>query len=239
MINVYWTPWQSTKETFSERVFSYKDPTWLLEELSDSINHENKVDNFFKCPGVLDHLKNTLVLRNTSDIHVRIENNCIAVFNDERNHSSVLFQVKSPSVKNSFTVNYSCNWIFFADKPLTVTTSAPFMHRTVHSQYGYYVPGTFDISKWFRPVEFAFQMWDNVNEFRSVEGEPLIYVKFNTEEKINLKRFNITDEINTYAKGCMAMKKFSKIKALNSLYEVFLGNKADKHLINEIKKNLV
>ena len=102
-----------------------------------------------------------------------------------------------------------------------------------------YVPGTYDISKWFRPVEFAFQLWPGVNEFKSVENEPLMYMKFNTEEKIKLHQFKLTDEINGYAKGCMAMKKFSKIKALNSLYDVFLGNKYNKELLELIKKNVI
>ena len=74
MINVYWAPWQGSNETYNDRRLSYKQPTWLLEDMESLINHENVVDNFFKCPGVLNHLKNTLVLRNSSDIHVEFRN---------------------------------------------------------------------------------------------------------------------------------------------------------------------
>lgn len=240
MINVYWSPWQNNLQTLEERMLSYKEPRWLVEEMEPSINHQNVVDNFFKCPAFVNQAKNTLVLHNTSDVHMKIENfNIVNQNKDPRNNSDVLFKVKSPSLKNSYTINYSCNWIFFADKPLHITTSVPYMHKTVHSDYGYYVPGTYDISKWFRPVEFAFQLWPGETEFRSVENEPLIYVKFNTDEKVKLHQFNTTNEIEAYSRACIHMKRFSKIKALNSLYEVFLGKKYNEQLLKLIKKNVV
>lgn len=240
MINVYWSPWQQSAEAYNERKFSYIDPEWLTEEISKCVNRENKVDNFFKCPGVIEHLKNTLILRSTSDIHMKIEHNRISsMISDEKSRSPQLFKVKQPSLLNSHTINYSCNWIFFADKPVTVTTSGAFMHKTSHTECGYYVPGTYDISKWFRPIEFAFQMWPDVNEFKAQEGEPLLYAKFNTDEPVKLHRFNLTDDINAYANNCMRMKGFSKIKSLNKLYDVFLRNKTNKLLLEEIKKNVV
>jgi hypothetical protein len=158
MINVYYSPWHHLS-VYDDRFLTYKDPEWLLENVISQSERLNLTDNFFKCPAVIEQLKNTLVLKNTSDVHVKFENDHYQnLLQNPKLSSHVLINVKQPSVKNQRTINYSTNWVFFADKPLQMSTSVPFMHRVEHSKYGYYVPGIYDISKWFRPIEYAFQM---------------------------------------------------------------------------------
>ena len=239
MINVYWSPWHHF-DVYHERNLSYDDPKWLIEEITKKSNRSNQADNFFKCPAAINQFKNTLVCRNTSDVDVEFVNGGIENrLQSPRINSQVLVSIKPASVLGARTICYSCNWVFFADKPVHITTSSPYAHRTDMNNYGYYVPGTYDISRWFRPVEFAFQMWDGVDEFRSKEGDPLIYVKFNTDEKINLQRFELTKEIYNISKSCMSLKKFSNIKQLNKLYDIFTRNKTNKLLLNEIKRNVL
>lgn len=242
MINVYWAPWHHPS-VYPDRFISYKDdPTWLIEKFTKNVNKGNRLDNFYKCPAFVDQVKNTLVLYNTSDIDVSItrENNIKNNLGDNlKNHSVNLFNIKAPSELDAHTVSYSCNWIFFADKPVTITTTPTYMHDSGLSKYGYYVPGTFDISKWFRPLEFAFQLWPGVFDFKSNESDPLLYVKFNTEEKINLQKFYMTQEIYDISNSCISFKKFSKVKALNRLYELFKSSGQQQRLLSKIRENLI
>lgn len=241
MINIYWAPWHHPS-VYSERHLSYKKkPYWLIEEFNQKNNTSNKVDNFYKCPAFVNLVKNTLVLSNTSNIDINITADGTIVNNDneEKSHAPGLFSIKSPSEVNARTVNYSCNWIFFADKPVDIVSSPAYMHNTGLPACGYYVPGTFDISKWFRPLEFAFQMWPGSTKFKMAEDDPLMYVKFNTEEKINLQEFYMTPEIYSISNSCVSLKNFSRVKALNKLYEVFRGSGMREKLLTEIQKNII
>jgi hypothetical protein len=239
MINVYYSPWHHLS-VYDDRFLTYKDPEWLLENVISQSEKLNLTDNFFKCPAVIEQLKNTLVLKNTSDVHVKFENDHYQnLLQNPKLSSHVLINVKQPSVKNQRTINYSTNWVFFADKPLQMSTSVPFMHRVEHSKYGYYVPGIYDISKWFRPIEYAFQMWPDTNEFKSFEDEPLLYAKFHTNEKIKLHKFYMTKEIMDISLSCMGVKKFSNTKALDSLYKLFTSNNFDNKLLTKIKESVL
>jgi len=239
MINVYYSPWHQMG-AYDERLMSYKEPEWLLNNLVPHSNKQNQTDNFFKCPAVVEHFKNTLILKNSSDVHVKFNGpHIINELENKKIHSPMLMNIKESSMNGRITINYSTNWIFFSDKPLQMSTSTAFAHKTEHSKFGFYVPGTYDISKWFRPVESAFQLWDNVGEFKSLEDEPLLYVKFHTDEKINLKKFYMTPEIHATSTSCIKYKMFSNNKSLNTLYKVFTQNKFQKRLLSEINKNLL
>jgi hypothetical protein len=113
------------------------------------------------------------------------------------------------------------------------------MHKTELTNSGYYVPGTFDISKWFRPLEFAFQLWPGENNFKAAEDDPLLYVKFDTEEKLNLQEFYMTPEIYSISNSCISLKNFSRVKALNKLYDIFRGSGMQNKLLKEIQKNII
>ena len=115
----------------------------------------------------------------------------------------------------------------------------PFMHNTPVSKYGFYVPGGFDISQWFRPLEYAFQMWENCNDFKISQNDPLMYVRFNTLEKVELKKFYLTPELFDLSMSCVRIKSYWRQRNLGKLYDIFTQSKIQKKIIEEIKKNLM
>ena len=228
MKTIYWSPWINA-EMYPAYNLCFKEPTSLLETLKHGINHENKLDNYFKCPGFLNYVKNIYTLNAPFDIDAELING--QFYNQ-------LYQRKSASIKDAETINIATNWIFFAEDTLYIESMPPFMHNLSLHNSGFYVPGTFDISKWFRPLEYAYQLWPGVTTLQAREGDPLIYLKVNTEEPVEFKRFYMTDRIRDISKGCIRMKQFKSIKNLSKLYDIFTPNYR-KLLLKEIKNNLV
>lgn len=226
MITVYWSPWIA-KELYPEYNLCFDDPKPLLESLKSKINHDNKHDNFFKCPAFINYAKNIYTLNAPFDIDANLVHGTF-------NHP--LYHLKSPSMTDGDTINIATNWIFFADKSLNIETMPAFMHKK-SSDYGFYVPGTYDINKWFRPVEFATQLWPGESSVKLSAGEPMIYLKLNTDEPVQFKRFYLADDIRDFGKGCIHMKQLKSIKSLNKLYSIFQPIH-QKLLLKRIKNNL-
>ena len=122
-----------------------------------------------------------------------------------------------PIDPSSFTINLGTNWIFFSEHNQEIETRHPFLHHSPISNYGYYVPGNMNISSWFRPLEYAFQGWPNVREFKVTQGDPLLYVNFPSDEKIVLKRFHLTEELFDASISCIRLKFYWREKNLKKL----------------------
>jgi hypothetical protein len=78
-----------------------------------------------------------------------------------------------------------------------------------------------------------------VQEFKVTQGDPLLYVNFPSDEKIVLKRFRLTDELFDASISCIRLKFYWREKNLKKLYNIFRASKIHKHIIREIKKNIM
>jgi hypothetical protein len=114
------------------------------------------------------------------------------------------------------------------------------MHKSNFCKNGYIVPGSYDISKWFRPVNPALQLYDNSDkEVQSDKGDPLMYINFKTNENVRLKRFNITQEIENIMYATTAYKKYDSNRSLSYLYDKFIQSGLNKKTLRLIKENLI
>jgi hypothetical protein len=100
------------------------------------------------------------------------------------------------------------------------------------------IPGSFDIGKWFRPLEFAFYLKDEFDEFKVNYDDVMYYIKFNTNEKIVFKQFIPNEQLNFYMNGCMNTTRYieGEYKTLNNFYKKFTYK---KKVLKEIKRNLI
>jgi hypothetical protein len=100
------------------------------------------------------------------------------------------------------------------------------------------IPGSFDIGKWFRATEFSFYLRNNIDKFNIVQDEVYQYIKFHTDDKIIFKQFMINEKIKKYLSDVDFSKEYRK--ATNkSLQEYYFMLKHKKHIIKEIKNNLI
>lgn len=238
-VTVYWSPWHDPK-TYAEHFLSYLDPVKVLDSLKENKNSENKLDNFFNCPAFVNSVKNTYLFSAPADADIYVEDGLMKMDVDlsrAYDPNTVIF--KQPSLLNSYTIRYNANYIFFAEEELYVHSTPPYLHRTEISNHGYYVPGTMDISSWFRPLEYAYQMWPGHNKFKVNQDDPLMYVNFLTDENIKLKKFFLTPELAELSMSCVRLKYRRRERNLLKLYEIFKSSKIRDRILTEIKKNLL
>lgn len=241
MITIYWSPWYRDHKIYTENYLAHYDLEKVYVDLVKNKEDQNIADNFFNCHAFKYFCKNLYSLKNPYTVDLIYENGRVFSKNPPKTGYDLAMtsQVKHPSIKNSLTINYCTNWIFFADKPVYLQTMQPWMHKTEASKTSFYVPGAFDISKWFRPIEMACQLFPGENTFKSLEGEPLIYANFLTDEPIVLKKFYLTQELIDLSTSCTSLKYFKKFKSLNSLYKIFSTSLLQKKILKEIQNNVI
>jgi|TARA_R110002124_G_scaffold199059_5_gene365881 hypothetical protein len=239
MKTVYWAAWDN-KDMLDEMFLGYSNPVNVLHDLQSNINKENKMDNFLNCPAFSNQYKNTFMLKSPTTIDVTFKDNYIRNNLPEHipfNQKSFIY--KQPSLVGAKTIKAAANWIFFSEDNLVMETMHPSMHNTPVSEYGYYVPGGFNISQWFRPIEYAFQMWEGCEKFKVNHNDPMMYVRFNTTERIELKKFTLSPKLFDMSMSCVRLKTYVRQRNLQKLYDIFTESKMRSQILKEIKENLM
>ena len=155
---------------------------------------------------------------------------------DSRNTTN--FWLQKANSRNLGVVNYHLNYIFFSED-LEITTTPAYLHNTDFQTKLTYIPGSFNIGKWFRPIEGAFEMKDTIADMNIANGDPMYYIKFHTDEKIKFVRFEFTPKLYQMSMGCMNYKKLKLHSSLKFLYNLFHKTLANKAIMKEIKGNIV
>jgi hypothetical protein len=60
----------------------------------------------------------------------------------------------------------------------------PYMHKVKASETAWISAGSYDISKWFRPIFPSYILWEGETEVSIVKDEPDTYLQFETNKKI-------------------------------------------------------
>ena len=236
MRTVYWSPFFSSEQYPSVQLM-YESPDSLLQDLLPRRNKQANGDNWFQCHAFLNSIKNTFVLRIPFDIAFGLEKN-VGVFPINGNPENMQFiAMKEPSVIDAYTFTIRGNWIFWSEGSLEMTTSPAYYHNKVFD--GYYIGGTMDVGKWFRPVEGASQLNVGTNTVSFKRNDPIAYVKFETNEPVQLKSFYMTKELEELSWGCINYKRYEPKRVLPYLYDKFMQRGLDKIITQEIKRNVV
>lgn len=241
MITVYWSPWYVDHSIYTDGYLTHYEPENVYTSLVKNKDNANITDNFFNCHAFKNFCKNLYALKNPYTVDFIYDHGqAVSRYQSKKTMDlAMTTHLKVPSIKNSTTINYCVNWIFFADKPVEIQTMHPWMHNREMSESCYYVPGQYDISKWFRPIEVACQLFPGENTFKSKEEDPLIYAKFLTDEPIVLKKFFLTPELIELTNSCTHLKRFKAFKSLNKLYSIFTRSLLQKKILKEIQKNVI
>lgn len=182
---------------------------------------------FLKCPAVSDLYKNTYVIKSPFNVKficvgtptgksVRIIEKDpefeVAFLNDRGSEENSVFKMMSLAV----------SYMFYAKQSVEMEIYPPMMsmHVSPTLRNINVVCGKFDISKWIRPTDFAFEIIDTsqVMEFR--RGDPLFYVKFNTNKKVNLVRTELSQEVLDLVRTEVGIKKYIPGNSMEKNYEL-------------------
>ena len=229
-INVYWSciekEWMLA--TFPETVAS----TFYKKNLVD----DNRGSQINYCPAFNDNLKNLYAIRSLYNYEFRLEYGTLRSddYDQEFYDNHVLirsYEKRFFSFKNSY--------IFFTDAPSLKTTfyEFPFLEDNNITKRCIPVAGQFDIGKWFRGTEFAFYLKQDYDSFKIENSEIYSYIRFHSEEKINLIQFYYSDKLRQFNQERFeAISKISRLRKLENYYKMFRHKKL---ILKEIKENLV
>jgi len=241
-MNVYWIPaggyggdWGESKLNKNLANIMWYEPQPVLKHF---IEERNKEVAFLKCPAVTDLYKNTYVIRCPIDLYLHYEKD---EYNFPKlvcdNHSQEFFDKfivqRNITENNKFNmVSLSFGYILYAKESLEVEVAYPCMshHASTTLKNISIVCGKYDIGKWVRPLEYAFEVHDISKPLIFKRGDPLYYLRFHTNKKINLIRSEVDEEVMDVMESCMLIKHYKKRNTLSENYDMA------KHLIAKFRK---
>jgi len=236
MPTVYWSPWYPS-DLYSPLHLLYDEPTPLLQEIKQNQNKTNQTENWLQCHAFLNTVKNTYILKFPSSVTFGLHKD-FGIINVVQNDPNVQFVYnKLPTINGAFTFSILNNWLFWCDEPLEISSMPAYLHKPVFD--GYYVPGSFNINSWFRPLEAAIQLHKGIEIVSIKRNDPLAYVKFNTDKPVILQRFNMTKELIEMSQACIKYKRHDPNRGLSFLYSRFNKSGMNKIISKEIQNNLV
>jgi hypothetical protein len=206
----------------------------LINKKSDKKNPGN---NIAQCPSISLALHNMYAMRSIYSYNFKIDKG--EVLTDEYNQNFFNSHVTIRDLEQKF-FSFSQYYIFFTEEnSLEITAYIhPFAENNEVSRRTWSIPGSFDIGKWFRPLEFNFYLKDEFDEFSIKEGDFYTYIKFNTKDKIKFRQFLPSEKIKNYIGFSVGSQRNSKagIKSLNDYYKMLTYK---NKIIKEIKSNLI
>jgi hypothetical protein len=239
MINIYWSPYFTVLPMEPNMEIFYGDIEPAKQEFLEHKNQllDNSNDNFLVCPSFNDIWKNTYLFRNMVEGYARVENGQV---HGKLDHDQISFNiVRKNTLDNRQLLKYEMSWLLFADKPLNMRISSPFFHTAEHTAFGSIVPGAFDIGQWYRPITLEFCLQPNTNEIYIPANDPLVYMTFETDEKLNIQRYELTTKLIKYAVSTMRTRPTGSFSPLKKSYSYWNRTHLRGLILKEIKANLL
>ena len=140
-----------------------------------------------------------------------------------------------------FSIKQHC--LFMTDETsLKLSQEHPYFEDNKFTSKCYVIPGTLDIGKYSRWLDFAFHVKDREHGFEFDEGDMIYYLRFHTKERINLKQFYVNAKLRDYLDMVDGIREFSSATAprpLSYFYGIFKQSNLKQRILKEIKKNLI
>ena len=224
MIKIDWIPISADKIYFDGNI-TYYEPEQAVKYLN-SVRGET---SYLRCPALANYLKNTYIIKSPYDFTINVDS-AFNVTTDKfgqaffNEYLSVILPTTS---KDPLIIQTFPKYLFVSNNKNPVTVSViPWMFKS--NPYGI-VPGSFDITKWIRPVNLAMEVYTpGPIVFR--RGDPLYCVRFETDDMVTLERGEYTEDIAKAMLSCLDVKNYARGLNLKSLYT------AGHHYINLIRQ---
>lgn len=222
MTTIYWSP---LVEKAKWTLIGMQDPELVLPKFVKNRNTSFDM-HYTKCPAFQDYYKNTYLIRSPVDLTIRIDrsNDFVSIDNQNQDFYDEFVLPRSNTIgKNDpMLLSLGFNYMFRASEECLIELLPVSLHDENHDNNLKVICGTFDISKWLRPVNFAFEVIDSSLPIQIKRNDPLYYVRFvpKNGKKINLKYEEITQEIINLNNACVTLKNVMPHKPLHFLYKL-------------------
>jgi hypothetical protein len=212
--------------------------------LSKYITSSRKRTTYLKCPAHTDFLKNTFVFCAPFDLNIDLtvdpKSNSARVFCDNITQEIYQYIVDTRFILDTARnkVKYpllGIDWLIVlqSTEPCLVQLLPAFMHQNDFTEKTTIIPGEYDISKWTRPIETAFEIRSNQERIEIKKGDALAYIKFHSEDTIKLiKAATPWDEIIL----CNTIRTADTFRPLKERYQSLEKERANRCPVDHNKK---
>jgi hypothetical protein len=237
-IKVYYASPDNLQETQDWSIL-YKEPKSLNSYLLDNLNkNRNKdVNNraYMSCTAFQRMTGNTYVIENPMTSSYTFSD---TIESTSKNSLSILIK-REPQLNNQILFEYDYPIIFFAEESLEIQYTPPYFLNAPHLQYGAVTPGQFNIGKWFRPIQTEINLWEDINTFSIRKDEPLAFINFLTDKKINFIKFHMSKELAKIMNVCSTGSVWEKNVPLVNRYKRFHESQMIEKTLKLIKSNIL
>ena len=219
MNKVYWTIPDYGVDAL-QIIFS--EPESLFRHLQDT----RRGNEHLKCPAFQDYVKNTFVIRAPFDFEIAVDqvtgNLQVTGIPEDVGTKFIVNRIDEIGPGNPYIVTAPPVYLFYATNDTQIESIHPSMEITASTSNIMLIPGTYNIARWIRPVDFTFEIRDYTKPVTVRRGEVLFYVKFKTpnDDKIELERVPFTRELESAMRSCYNVKQLVKNQPLRSLYSM-------------------
>ena len=230
---IYWAP---VFVGDTDWTILYEQPQTLFNVLQNEVNRDiPRGDNVFLCPSFTNLVKRILPITFPFDTkYIRKDQDVIP---DSKHYLDITTRTSSFNNCINFTPHY--RYIFFSEEDVNITLSSPYFSNSPHMKYGRVTPGSFNISKWFRSINFEIILWSESDKIEFKKGEYLAYVHFDTKNDIEFVQFTMNDELHNIQRVCGTSSTWASQESLCTRYDRFDKSNLNKIVMREIKKNIV
>jgi len=240
---VYWAPWFVPQESHHWNML-FIEPQKLFNKIIKEVSttSDDRLKAMIRCPAFSNLGKNTFYVENPITTEFNIIDGEIKYNGDNFYHctlSNSFNHMYGSSYSETNTFKYGLSYIFFSEYDLEILMTAPYFSEVNHTNYAKLVPGKFNISKWFRPINLEMILNGDKNYFKMSEYEHMAYFSFLTNDKVELKRFELNDTLRKISDTCSTVSDWWSNVPLLERYDRFLKTKTNRLVMKEIRKQLV
>ena len=195
------------------------------ESLIKHLQSTRKGTKHLKCPAFQDYIKNTFVIKAPFDTEITVNRNkgMIDVVGIPQDYTKfVVNRIDEFTPENPYVISLFPAYMFYSNDDIHIESMPATMETNDSISNTMLIPGTYNISKWIRPVDFSFEVKDDNKKIKIKRGDVLFYVKFRTNDdsKIELERTPFTEELNKTMYSCFHVKKILPGLPLKTLYSM-------------------
>lgn len=194
-------------------------------------------DHMWKiCPSISDYYDNVYAITAPERLRLHLEEGRLVSPDLTPENYNRRMNIHSSNA-NLFGIAYG--WFFAADTDsLIVEQLHPVMSGSDFSHKVDVVQGHLDCAKYYRGLEVAFKLKPTAKDILIQPNDPLFYLKFLTDQKIEFVRFIADRELIDFASSHtgLATRVKGKRSVLKAHYDLFERSKARKRILKMIKE---
>jgi hypothetical protein len=240
---VYWAAFPAIENDVHVSELKYAEPVSILKDL--------KPQEFFgpgvsKCPAIINEARNTFKINSPIDLDITFNEDFTQIASKHKVDFDFVKHFIGPFGPDKIIQLAAPTYLFFCEESLEMTQLPPYYEQSNFVKNCMGISGTFNINKWFRVVKPAFKLRDNCYNIEFDTNTALTYIKFNTEEKVNLVRFDATpfyNEKHDLLNNILSFKYLKKNPLvptkLSDGYDAFMKARYNKRIMKVIKEHIL